>query len=89
MLQPNSLTSLRNSSSSMSNYFLKNLIQPNLAVIGTKNSYSAKPNLPMPNENYKTRKETAMKSKQIQKLAEEVANLLIDEQRLITEEEKG
>ena len=88
MLKPNSLTSLRNPSSS-SGYFFQNLIQPKTVVSDTKNVKTTHNDLLLQNNSSKENHGSLTKSKRVQQLAEEVANLLVDEQGLMTEVEKG
>ena len=92
MLKPNSLTSLRNpsSSSSASSYFFQNLIQPNLAIYGNKDVKTLNSEtLFNANENEKEKQHSMRKTRRVQQLAEEVAGLLIDEKGLIQKVENG
>ena len=88
MLKPNSLTSLRNPSSS-SGYLFQNLIQPKIAVAETKDRKSSENDILIQNRTSKEGIHNLKKSKRVQKLAEEVASLLADEQGLITKFESG
>ena len=89
MLKPNSLTSFRAPSSSSSSYFFQNLIQPSLAIAGVKDVKDKISALPIPSNGMQHTNKSLKKSRQVQQLAEEVANLLIEEQGLINEVEKG
>ena len=89
MLKPNSLASLRAPSSSSSSYFFQNLIQPSLAIAGVKDVKDKISALPIPSNGMQHTNKSLKKSRQVQQLAEEVANLLIEEQGLIKEVEKG
>ena len=88
MLKNRPVASLHKPSSN-SKYFHQNLIQTNLALIGTKNLSAKNNNIPSIKDINKTSEEPTIKSKKVQQLAEEVANLLIEEQTLVTEVEKG
>ena len=92
MLKPNSLTSLRNpsSSSSASSYFFQNLIQPNLAISGNKDVKSLNGGIKFnTDENEKEKQHSMRKTRRVQQLAEEVASLLVDEKGLIQKVENG
>ena len=94
MLQPNSLMSVRKSSSP-SSYLLPNLIQSQLSlpVAKKKNSISYIKNVGgnalKANDYNAKQKESGKSSKKVQQLAEEVANLLAEEQSIMTEMGKG
>ena len=83
MLKPNSLTSLRNpsSSSSASSYFFQNLIQPNLAISGNKDVKNSGIQF-NDDENVKEKQDSLRKTRRVQQLAEEVAGLLIENENL-------
>ena len=91
MVKPTPLTSVHNSYPS-SNYFFQNLIQPTLAASGVQRGQeSRKSFLSGAISSFDTKDEhgSSEKSKQVQRLAKEVASLLQDEHGLITEVEKG
>ena len=83
MLKPNSLTSLRNpsSSSSASSYFFQNLIQPNLAISGNKDVKNSGIQF-NDDKNVIEKHDSLRKTKRVQQLAEEVAGLLIENENL-------
>ena len=91
MLKPNSLTSLRNpsSSSSSSSYFFQNLIQPNLAIVGNKDAKTLSSGVHINPNEAKRKQYSVRKSRRVQQLAEQVADLLIDEKGLMQEVENG
>ena len=91
MLKPNSLTSLRNpsSSSSSSSYFFQNLIQPNLAIVGNRDDKTLNPGVHINPNDVKGNQYSMRKSRRVQQLAEEVAGLLIDEKGLMQKVETG
>ena len=91
MVKPTPLTSVHNSYPS-SNYFFQNLIQPTLAATGVQRGQeSTKSFLSGTISSFATKDEhsSSEKSKQVQRLAKEVASLLQDEHGLITEVENG
>ena len=91
MVKPTPLTSVHNSYPS-SNYFFQNLIQPTLAATGVQRGQEYnKSLLPGTISSFATKDEhgSSEKSKQVQRLAKEVASLLQDEHGLITEVENG
>ena len=90
MVKPTPLTSVHNSYPS-SNYFFQNLIQPTLAATGVRGQEYSKSLLPVTISSFATKDKhsSSEKSKQVQRLAKEVASLLQDEHGLITEVENG
>ena len=90
MVKPTPLTSVHNSYPS-SKYFFQNLIQPTLASTGVRGQELTKSFLPGTISSFPTKDEhgSSENSKQVQRLAKEVASLLQDEHGLITEVEKG
>lgn len=90
MVKPTPLTSVHNSYPS-SNYFFQNLIQPTLAATGVRGQEYSESLLPVTISSFATKDEhgSSEKSKQVQRLAKEVASLLQDEHGLITEVENG
>ena len=94
MFQPNAVMPVRKSSFP-SSYLLQNLIQPQFALPTAKRKNSISningiDHKALESNDYNAeRRVSGKKSKKVQQLAEEVATLLVDEESIMTEIEKG